>query len=623
MRLRFSVALPHLWAPLHYVGSPIAGPQFYHQPVPVYGETTIRELARLWPYLLKPRRPLVFGFVALVLTNVFALASPWILRLAIDDITRTSVTGKKLLFYAFLVVLTTGFAGIARYFMRWLMIGASRRIEYEMRNDFYAHLTRLPASFYQRHPTGELMALATNDLNAVRNFLGPGIMQGANTIVTLVSSLVLMFILSPKLTLGAMIPMPLLSGVMGRFGRVIHARFEAVQQKFCESTARAQEYLAGVRVVKAYAQEKNATADFDAQNVDFMDENMRLVRVWGLFYPSMAFLAGAAGALVLYVGGVEVMAHRITLGDFVAFNTYLVMLIWPMIALGWVVNLHQRGAASMARLGRVMDEPPEIADRPGSVSDIPIHGEIEFRNVTFDYPGRPGQAAINAVSLRIPAGSTVALVGHTGSGKSTLVHLIPRLYDPTRGEILLDGRNLRDFSLTTLRRSIGFVPQESFLFSQTLAENIALGAEEASERQIQEMSDIVRLSVDVEEFPDRFETLVGERGVTLSGGQKQRAAIARAILREPSILILDDALSSVDTKTEEEILKGLTGYMKTRTTILVSHRVSTVRTADQIVVFDGGRIVEQGTHDELMARGGRYRELERLQRLREELESAV
>jgi ATP-binding cassette subfamily B protein len=509
--------------------------------------------------------------------------------------------------------------------MRRLVIGASREIEYELRNDFFDKLTRLSFSFYNRTPTGDLMARATNDLNAIRAVLGPGIMYAVNTTVTLSAALTLMIVLSGRLTLVSLIPLPLISVFMYRYGKVIHKRFEEVQEQFSEITARAQEYLSGIRVVKAYVQEDAASRDFRLRNEDYLESNMRLVRINGLFSPAIEFLAGFGSVLVLGFGGWLVIDDRITLGTFVAFNAYLVMLIWPMIALGWVVSLFQRGAASMKRVNRILDAVPEVGDPPAGTqaSFRPRRGALEFRDVHFAYGSRPGAAVLRGINLTVRPGETVAVVGATGSGKTTLINLVPRLYDPTRGAVLLDGLDLRAIPLAELRGALGYVPQETFLFSRTVAKNISLGRPEAEEDQIRRVAELSRLADDILEFPDRFQTMVGERGVTLSGGQKQRTAIARALLRDPAVLILDDALSSVDTKTEEEILAGLREFMKDRTTLLVAHRISTVKLADRIIVLGDGEIVEEGSHEELLVLNRDYADLVRMQQLEEELEAAL
>jgi ATP-binding cassette subfamily B protein len=411
---------------------------------------------------------------------------------------------------------------------------------------------------------------------------------------------------------------------MYRYGRIIHRRFEDVQARFSDLSTRAQEVLSGIRVVKAYVQEPAVAEQFEGDNLDYLEANMSLVRINGLFHPTIGFLAGLGTMLVLGFGGWLVIQGRITLGTFVAFNAYLTMLIWPMIALGWVVAIFQRGAASMKRVNQVMEEEPGIsAPVPGPSAPPPGPGRIEFQDVHFAYATRPDIPVLSGIDLVVEPGETVAVVGRTGSGKTTLINLIPRIFDPTRGRVLLDGRDLRGIPLSELRGAVGYVPQETFLFSRTVAGNITLGRPDAKEEEIHRMAELAYLAQEVIDFPERYETMVGERGVTLSGGQKQRTAIARALLRDPRVLILDDALSSVDTRTEEAILVGLRGFMKDRTTVLVAHRVSTIKLADRIVVLDAGRILEEGNHDQLLAAGGVYAEIVRMQQLEEELEAAL
>lgn len=577
-------------------------------------------LRRLLPYLLRYRRQFLVGLACVAVTTGVSLMAPWVLKRAIDDLT-TSVTRRKLLVYsaALLVIAVTG--ATFRYLMRRIIIGVSRQIEYDLRNDFFARLQLFPLSYFQSRRTGDLMSRATNDLNAVRMTVGPAIMYSANTIILFFAAISLMLSIDLRLTLVALIPLPFVSVAVRYFGAAIHRRFERIQAQLSELSAVTQEALSGVRVVRAYRQEEAEMARFGCANRDYLEGNRRLVRLQGLFFPTMSLFLGFGALLVLWLGSRDVINGRITLGGFVAFNAYLMMLSWPMIAFGWVTNMVQRGLASWGRMREVLDAVPSITDPPpGRLVVLPeVRGAIEFRNLTFAYGER---AVLDDVSVRIEAGRTVALVGPTGSGKSTLVSLLPRLFDPPPGTVLIDGVDVRDLSLAQLRGAIGFVPQEAFLFSESVADNIAFaqgGAKSADRARIEWAAGVARLDKDVAAFPDGFGTMVGERGITLSGGQKQRAAIARALMADPRILVLDDALSAVDTYTEEEILARLKAVMRQRTSIIVSHRVSTVRDADLILVLERGRIVERGTHDELVQAGGFYAELYRKQLLEEEL----
>ena len=588
-------------------------------------------LRKLLRYVNRYRRAFVLGLVCVILTTAFQLLSPWILKYAIDDLNQ-AVTERKLLLYGGLLLGVSLVRGLFLFLMRRIIIGASRDIEYDIRNDFFTRLEQQPLAYYQERRTGDLMSRATNDLNAVRMMIGPAIMYSANTVLVFLVAILLMLTIDVRLTLIALIPLPFVTIAVQYFGSAIHKRFEAIQAQLSEVSAVVQEALSGVRVVRAYRQEAHEIERFRVSNAEYLRRNRGLIRLQGAFYPSMTLFLGFGSLLVLWLGSRDAIRGQITLGEFVAFNGYLVMLAWPMIAFGWVTNILQRGLASWGRMLEVLEHAPAISDAAVTAAGrtAALDGAIEIRHLTFEYP-RTDHPVLKDITLRIEPGQTVAFVGGTGSGKSTLISLLPRLHEPPAGAVTIGGIDIREIPLDRLRAAIGFVPQEPFLFSDTIAGNVAFGQPKESKElgeskeipdQVTMAAAVARLDKDIADFPRGFATTVGERGITLSGGQKQRTALARAVMIDPAILILDDALSAVDTYTEEEILSRLRGVMRQRTSIIVSHRISTVRDADQIFVLHEGRIAERGRHEHLVAHNGLYAAMYRKQLLEEELQAS-
>ncbi|MGQ9628686.1 MAG: ABC transporter ATP-binding protein [bacterium] len=585
----------------------------------------MKNFRTLMKYLDRYKMRFVVGFIFIILTHATALFVPRVLKYAVNALVE-NLDRMLLLQYGVAIVGITVLQGALRFIMRMKIMGAARLIEYDMRNDLFLHIQKLSLSYFNRTYTGDIMARFTNDLRIVGRFAGNGIMGAFDTVTLVILTIVYMILINPatvstnlRLMGYAFLPLPIATMIVYKFHEYLHARYDRVQEHFSEMSARAQENLAGIRVVKAYVQEKNEIEEFSRLGKEYILKNMDLAKISSFFFPILMFISGLSVVIVLWLGGREVIVGRITLGDFVAFGTYLTMLTWPMMSLGHIIGLYERTSACMGRINEILYVRPEITDREADPRVNSIRGDIEFRGVSFSY-GTKNQKVLENIDLKIRRGMTLAVVGRTGSGKSTLINLIPRLYEIRDGQLLIDGIDIKKIPLKVLRENVGFIPQETFLFSDTIRENIAYGVNDARDEDINEAATISQVVGDLQDFPEGFDTMVGERGITLSGGQKQRVAIARAVIRKPSILILDDALSSVDTNTEEEILKRLRGVMRERTSIIIAHRISTVRDADWIIVLDRGRIVEQGRHDDLVALDGIYAGIYRKQLLDREIE---